>query len=573
MIHPPDMPSHSQWLITVITVGLLLAGGLAPVAAADSYFVPAPIADPGGSLRTDGTYAVWATIEGLSPPGQITGMNVLDITAVDLRDGRLIPVATALRPDIAAFALADGTVVWIDQPADASRLARIRTMTLATGAVIDVTAPETDRLTLGAPAIGGGWVVWDEWVLPDGPHRLMGRDLQAMTPPIRLVSNFAGQSVQMTDRRVVWVEGNAADQRARPWQVRSLVIGDAAPTTVATITAVPWPTLAVGGDVAAIRAIGYTESDIVTTVEAIDLRTGTRTLLSRLSAVAQPMLATDGRFVVWNENTTPDLKVIAARMADLATTSRLVPTAPVRALGNGTALWYEVGPPRPGIVPGLYAAPVTRLLPQAPRPAPATTGPDLTYFPETGHSLAFSFQDFWERSGGLSIFGFPLTEEFEQRNADGGPFFTVQYLERQRFEYHPELVGTPYEVSLGRLGAEDAAQRADLRGLWALNPVPATAASIEGCRYVPETQHRLCGEFRPYWEGHGLELGDPGVSVRESLALFGYPISEEFIDPRTGLITQYFERAVFEYHAALPTSARVLLVRLGAQRLAAFGWE
>jgi hypothetical protein len=82
----------------------------------------------------------------------------------------------------------------------------------------------------------------------------------------------------------------------------------------------------------------------------------------------------------------------------------------------------------------------------------------------------------------------------------------------------------------------------------------------------------LSSRSRPYWEEHGRELGDPGVSERESLALFGYPISEEFIDPATGLVTQYFERARFEWHPNNPEPYRVLLGRLAADRLAAFGW-
>ena len=112
----------------------------------------------------------------------------------------------------------------------------------------------------------------------------------------------------------------------------------------------------------------------------------------------------------------------------------------------------------------------------------------------------------------------------------------------------------PAERQDGQEGREDAERRSDLRGLWAFNPVAADAEHPAGCRYVAEARHRLCGEFRPYWEGHGLEFGDDGVTFRESLALFGYPISEEFIDPATGLITQYFERAVFEYHAGLGSS-------------------
>jgi spore germination protein len=57
------------------------------------------------------------------------------------------------------------------------------------------------------------------------------------------------------------------------------------------------------------------------------------------------------------------------------------------------------------------------------------------------------------------------------------------------------------------------------------------------------------------------------VPYRESLALFGFPISEEFVDPDTGLVTQYFERAVFEYHPDNPAPYTILLRRLGAERL------
>ena len=54
----------------------------------------------------------------------------------------------------------------------------------------------------------------------------------------------------------------------------------------------------------------------------------------------------------------------------------------------------------------------------------------------------------------------------------------------------------------------------------------------------------VCGSFLCYWQMHGLEFGDPGVSYREALALFGLPISEEFTDPATGITVQYFERAL-----------------------------
>lgn len=93
-----------------------------------------------------------------------------------------------------------------------------------------------------------------------------------------------------------------------------------------------------------------------------------------------------------------------------------------------------------------------------------------------------------------------------------------------------------------------------------------------GCEFFATTGHLVCGDFMQYWESHGLDFGDPGISFRESLALSGYPISEQFTDPQTGLMTQYFERAVFEYHPDNPSAYKVLLKRLGAAELAARGW-
>ena len=84
---------------------------------------------------------------------------------------------------------------------------------------------------------------------------------------------------------------------------------------------------------------------------------------------------------------------------------------------------------------------------------------DRRYFPETAHSLAYGFKRYWDEHGGLTVFGFPISEEFTERNPDTGEEHTVQYFERARFEYHPELAGTPYEVLQGRLGAQIAAQR------------------------------------------------------------------------------------------------------------------
>lgn len=75
---------------------------------------------------------------------------------------------------------------------------------------------------------------------------------------------------------------------------------------------------------------------------------------------------------------------------------------------------------------------------------------DVYYFPETRHTLANAFKRYWDENGGVHVFGFPISEEFEENG------FTVQYFERARFEWHPENAGTPYEILLGHLGKEYA---------------------------------------------------------------------------------------------------------------------
>ena len=202
------------------------------------------------------------------------------------------------------------------------------------------------------------------------------------------------------------------------------------------------------------------------------------------------------------------------------------------------------------------------------------TGTAWTYFPETQHYVAFGFREYWERNGGLPVFGYPLTEAGAGLNETSpvNNSSTIQYFERQRFEWHAEFAGTPYNIELGLLGT-DAAR---VNGLLTSPPfkrLPDDTTGDANCTFFLETGHRVCAGFLAYWESHGLELGDSNITQREALALFGYPISEEFTDPETGLTIQYFERAVFEYHPEnAGTPYEVLLRRLGAEVLAARGW-
>ena len=78
--------------------------------------------------------------------------------------------------------------------------------------------------------------------------------------------------------------------------------------------------------------------------------------------------------------------------------------------------------------------------------------PGSRLFPETGKRVGGRFLDYWQKNGGLAQQGFPISEEFtEVSDLDGKPYM-VQYFERAVFEYHPENMGTAFEVLLSQLG-------------------------------------------------------------------------------------------------------------------------
>ena len=92
------------------------------------------------------------------------------------------------------------------------------------------------------------------------------------------------------------------------------------------------------------------------------------------------------------------------------------------------------------------------------QPATPLTTPGTTFAAPTAHNLGGIFRQWWESYGGLERFGYPLSEEFRERNASDGREYTVQYFERARFEHHPEATGTANEVQRGQLGRERLAR-------------------------------------------------------------------------------------------------------------------
>jgi predicted deacylase len=76
--------------------------------------------------------------------------------------------------------------------------------------------------------------------------------------------------------------------------------------------------------------------------------------------------------------------------------------------------------------------------------APMSAQLGAQFFPETGHTLREAFQAYWQQSDGMSLFGYPISEEFTTIAADGKPR-VVQYFERAIFAYYPEDGGVRLE--------------------------------------------------------------------------------------------------------------------------------
>jgi hypothetical protein len=171
-------------------------------------------------------------------------------------------------------------------------------------------------------------------------------------------------------------------------------------------------------------------------------------------------------------------------------------------------------------------------------PAAPAQAQGRLYFPQTGHFLGGAFRSFWERNGGVEIFGYPISPEFVQ-NRDGR---VAQYFERARFELN--VVNNQAVISLGLVGRDYLA--ATGQGFPPVAPVRAP-----GVRFFPETGHTLRGEFLNFWQRRG------------GLAIFGFPISEELVQQLSdgrNYVVQYFERGRFEL-----VGNRVRLASLGSE--------
>ncbi len=95
--------------------------------------------------------------------------------------------------------------------------------------------------------------------------------------------------------------------------------------------------------------------------------------------------------------------------------------------------YHPANPPAYRIELGLLGDELgKRQPPLAVREIPTATDPNCAYFDTTGHAVCFQFRRFFETTGGVDLYGYPIAPQQIEGNR------IVQYFQRARFEWHPE---------------------------------------------------------------------------------------------------------------------------------------
>jgi len=199
--------------------------------------------------------------------------------------------------------------------------------------------------------------------------------------------------------------------------------------------------------------------------------------------------------------------------------------------------------------------------------AGARAQPSQRCFQETNQCIEGRFREYWEQNGGLPVFGFPITPARSEVNREDGRSYPTQWFERTRYELHADQ-SPPYDVLLGRIGDDRLRQR----GI-AWESRPRAQGPQDGCLWFEQTRHNVCNQagglgFATYWQTHGL-LAPALDGYGRSLALFGLPLSEAAMEVNAAdgraYLTQWFERARFEWHPDESDQYKVLLGLLAAE--------
>jgi hypothetical protein len=126
--------------------------------------------------------------------------------------------------------------------------------------------------------------------------------------------------------------------------------------------------------------------------------------------------------------------------------------------------------------------------------APLSSTRDKVYFPETGHTLAYVFLDYFKANGGINTFGYPISEMyFEGR-------YIVQYCQRLKMIWDPDDATSP--VQIGHLGELYLADHKDCLPPEALvtagariqTTVPALSASVTAIHTIVALRYSVLSQ-------------------------------------------------------------------------------
>jgi hypothetical protein len=160
------------------------------------------------------------------------------------------------------------------------------------------------------------------------------------------------------------------------------------------------------------------------------------------------------------------------------------------------------------------------------------------FFDDSGHYVCDEFLAFFLERGGLEVFGYPLTEAYDDPRLG----LRVQYFQRARMEWHPDNAA-PHRLQLGLLVDELGYSYPSVSA----DEIPAVSGPNR--QYFPETGHVVADAFLEYFREKG------GVDI------FGYPRSELLYED--GYYVQYFQRARMEWHPEDAVGRQVRLTNIG----------
>jgi poly-gamma-glutamate capsule biosynthesis protein CapA/YwtB (metallophosphatase superfamily) len=112
------------------------------------------------------------------------------------------------------------------------------------------------------------------------------------------------------------------------------------------------------------------------------------------------------------------------------------------------------------------------------------------------------FREFYERNGGLAVFGYPISGALSENDPASGAQRTVQYFERARFELAadaPPDAPPAAVVQLGLLGHADPGPAARCGAEYALENSPQTSPTPDAAATADPGAAAAAGGTRPLW--------------------------------------------------------------------------